>query len=71
MTREETLELMAKSIGQHLSMADRLLVAQAALEHTERFTAAINIALQRTHTPESWAAFALQTAKRLLAGDVS
>lgn len=68
MTRDELLEHMAQAVHEHCEPEDELLIAEVLITQPARMLAMINGALQRRFTDAEFAAFMLQSARRIHGG---
>lgn len=68
MMTDDHLAWLAGAVLKHLSRADARLVAECCSHHTARMLAYLNLGAGQPFTPDSYARFALQCAKRVMAG---
>lgn len=68
MMTNDMLAWLAGAVIKHLSRDDASLVAECCAHHTARMLAYLNLGTGQRFTPESYARFALQCAKRVMAG---
>jgi hypothetical protein len=69
--REFVVERMAVAVQECCSHEDQLLIAEACCQEPLRMALMLNSAAGQMFTNESFAAFALQCAKRIKAGSTT